>query len=94
MEKEIVEEEQEEDNQTTENLQLCSDVVLLILVILSLSICEAVSLLGHCRAAAAETMEQYLSIFLHSGIRKQEDSWIIPRQMSLTLTPCKSNDDY
>lgn len=48
VEKEIVEEEQGDKNQTTENLELCSEVVLLILVILSLSLCEAVSPLVHC----------------------------------------------
>lgn len=48
VEKEIVEEEQRNENQMTENLELCSEVVLLILVILSLSTCEAVSLLVHC----------------------------------------------
>lgn len=91
VEKEIVEEEQGDENQMTENLEVFSEVVLLILVVLSLSVWSTVST---CSCwAAAETMAQYLPRLLHSGIRMPEDSWRIPKQMSPVLIPCKSNDD-
>lgn len=48
MEKEIVEEEQGDENQMDENLEFFSEVILLISVILSFSVCEALSLLVHC----------------------------------------------
>lgn len=52
MGKETVEEEQGDENQMTENLEFFSEVVLLILVILSLCICEAQPLFIHVKIHA------------------------------------------
>lgn len=52
MGKETVEEEQGDENQMTENLEFFSEVVLLILVILSLYICEAQPFFIHVKIHA------------------------------------------
>lgn len=52
MGKETVEKEQGDENQMTENLEFFSEVVLLILVILSLCICEAQPLFIHVKILA------------------------------------------
>lgn len=44
----MVEEEQGDENQVAENLEFFSEVIFLILVILSLSVCDVLSLLVQC----------------------------------------------
>lgn len=59
--KETAEDNQGDENQTTENLEFCSDVVLLIAVLLSGCVCEVPPLFVHVKTHAASRLAFFIS---------------------------------